>query len=79
MARTDQALDDQAHDDQTVRDSRTTGVIPGPRTDEPPSGDLPLNQARRTPRSTRPRSEYWDHETARWTSRSALPGPRQGD
>jgi hypothetical protein len=66
VARTDQALGDH-----TVRDSHTTDVIPGPRTDEPPSGDLPW--------TTRPRSEYWDHETARWTSRSALPGPRQGD
>ena len=72
MARNDQALDDQ-----TARDSRTTDVIPGPRTEEPPSGDPPWTQARRTPRHTHPRSEYWDHEAARWTSRSALPGPRR--
>ena len=68
-----------ARNDQTARDSRTTDVIPGPRTDEPPSGDLPRTHARRPSGDTRLRSEYWDHETARWTSRSALPSPRQGD
>ena len=29
-------------------------------------------------RGSRPRSEYWDVETARWTSRPVVPGPRQG-
>jgi hypothetical protein len=68
-----------ALDHQTVRDSRLADVIPGPRAAEPPSGELPWTDPRPFPPGTHPRSEYWNHETASWTSRAPFPGPRLGD
>jgi hypothetical protein len=61
----------------TVQDTRRAAVVPGPRTAEPaPAGETPSTGPELR---TRPRSEYWDVETASWTSRSPVPGPRQGD
>ncbi len=65
-------------DDATVLDGRTTDAIPAPRTSTS-SLDVPWLMPGRFSRSIRPRSEYWDVETARWTSRPVVPAPRQGD
>lgn len=65
-------------EDATMQGARGTGTIPGPRTTEPtgPVVDA-LGLGRRPAQRTRPRSEYWDVETARWVTRSPVPGPRR--
>jgi hypothetical protein len=66
-------------DDTTSPDRRTATAIPGPRTTEPTSpGRDALSLESRTGRRVRPPSEYWDVETAHWTTRSPIPGPRRG-
>ena len=65
-------------DDAAVLDGLTTDAIPVPRT----GGvirEVPWLEPGQSPRGTRPRSEYWDVENARWDSRSPVPGPRRGD
>jgi hypothetical protein len=63
-------------DDATVLDRLETDAVPAPRT---------AGNARRWTepaqyvRGTRPRSDYWDVENARWAPRPPLPGPRRGD
>ena len=52
-------------------------ALPGPRTAEP--DPWLISGTARLSRTTRPRSEYWDVENARWTSRAVIPGLRQGD
>jgi hypothetical protein len=64
----------------TVQDSRTTDVVPGPRT----AGTVPGTDGAswiepQFARRTRPPSQYWDVETASWTSRSSVPSPRRSD
>jgi hypothetical protein len=63
-------------DDATVLDRLVTDAVPAPRA----AGDArgwtePVQYAG----GTRPRSDYWDVENARWASRSPVPGPRRGD
>jgi hypothetical protein len=64
----------------TVHDTRPVGVVPAPHAADP----IPLGDARWiepwlfAPRS-RPRTEYWDVETASWISSQVIPRPRQGD
>ncbi len=60
----------------TVQDTRTD-VVPAPRTAA--TGDAAWVEPWLFARGTRPRSEYWDVEAARWTSRSSIPAPRRGD
>jgi hypothetical protein len=57
-----------------------TDVVPAPRTadDRTVRGDAAWIEPWLFPRGTRPRSEYWDVETARWTGRRRVPAPRQG-
>jgi hypothetical protein len=63
-------------DDATVLDRPVTDAVPAPRA---------AGTARRWPepvrytRGTRPRSDYWDVENARWASGPPVPGPRRGD
>ena len=59
--------------DLTTRD-RTT--VPAPRTAS--ERELPWREPS-SPRGRRPRTEYWDVATARWTVRPPVPGPRRGD
>ncbi len=67
-------------DDSIVQDPRTADLVPGPRTAEPAQvGQAPWPEPWLPTRGTRPRSEYWDVETARWTSRSPVPVPRGAD
>jgi hypothetical protein len=68
-------------DDVTVRDRSTTDAPPGPRTAGPAVEGLAVESgaspgSRRSARRSRPPSEYWDVETARWTTRSPIPTPR---
>ena len=65
-------------DQSTPQDTRTD-VVPAPRSTEPRTGDAAWIDPWLFPRGSRPRSEYWDVETARWTSRPVVPGPRRGD
>jgi hypothetical protein len=59
-------------DDATVLDRLGTDAVPAPRA----AGTAePVQYARRT----RPLSDYWDVENARWASRPPVPGPRRGD
>ena len=64
--------------DGTVLARPTTGAVPAPRTSAgvPP---LPWREPGQFPRGPRPRSQYWDVETARWVTRPIVPGPRRGD
>jgi len=62
--------------DVTVLDGISTDAVPAPRTAARP---LPWLEPGQFTRGTRPRSQYWDVETARWISRSPVPGPRRGD
>jgi hypothetical protein len=62
-------------DDATVLDRLVTDAVPAPRTAGSARGwTEPVQYAR----GTRPRSDYWDVENARWTSRRAVPAPRSG-
>ena len=64
--------------DANVLDGLATDAIPAPR----PAGvarELPWTEPGQFSRSTRPRSQYWDVETARWVPRPPVPGPRRGD
>jgi hypothetical protein len=64
--------------DATVLDGLTTDAIPAPRT----AGtvrEVPWTEPGQFSRSTRPRSQYWDADTARWVTRPPVPGPRRGD
>jgi hypothetical protein len=61
-------------DDATVLDL-PTNVIPAPRSAETVHQWAEPGQF---PAHTRPSSEYWDVETARWVSRPPVPAPRQG-
>ena len=65
--------------DRSTRQDTRTGVVPAPRSVEPRTGDAAWIDPWLFPRGSRPRSEYWDVETARWTTRPVVPGPRQGD
>jgi hypothetical protein len=55
-----------------------TDVVAGPRPSVPP-GDAAWIEPWLFARDTRPRSQYWDVEAARWTARSSIPAPRRGD
>jgi hypothetical protein len=59
----------------TVQDTRTD-VVPAQRSAA--TGDAAWVEPWLYSRSTRPRSEYWDVENARWTSRPTVPAPRSG-
>ncbi|WP_324273264.1 hypothetical protein [Blastococcus brunescens] len=61
-------------DHDTTRESRSTGAIPGPRTEPARNGAWPGQQSGRR---TRPATEYWDVHTARWVTRSPVPGQRR--
>jgi len=65
--------------DTTAHDTTRTGAVPAPRTPAPPTGEAAWIEPWLLRRGARPRSEYWDVETARWTSRPAVPAPRRGD
>jgi hypothetical protein len=62
----------------TVQETTRTDVVPSARRAEPATGDAAWVEPWLYPRSTHPRSEYWDVETARWTTRPAIPAPRAG-
>jgi hypothetical protein len=63
-------------DDATVLDRLGTDAVPAPRAAGTARGRTePVQYARRT----RPLSDYWDVENARWASRPPVPGPRRGD
>jgi hypothetical protein len=64
-------------DDATALDRRTTDPVPAPR--RAALREVPWPEPGQFSRSTRPRSQYWDVENARWVSRSPVPGPRRGD
>jgi hypothetical protein len=70
-------------DDMTVHETSRTDVIPGPRTAWTAPGVAAGAVAWIEPwlfsRGTRPRTEYWDAETATWTSRYRVPAPLPGD
>ena len=61
-------------DDATTLDRTRTGAVPAPRSDR----DVLWPEPGRFTRSTRPRSQYWDVENARWATRPSLPAPRRG-
>ena len=65
-------------DDTTVLDGPTTDAIPAPRTTRT-RGAVPWREPGQFSRGTRPRSQYWDVETAGWVTRPQIPGPRRGD
>jgi hypothetical protein len=58
----------------TVQATRTD-VVPTPRS---ATGEAAWVEPWLYSRSAHPRSEYWDVENARWTSRRAVPDPRSG-
>jgi len=60
--------------DTAVRETTPTDVVPSPRTSA--TGDAAWVEPWLYPRKIRPRTEYWDVETARWTTRPAVPAPR---
>ncbi|MFD2094249.1 hypothetical protein [Blastococcus deserti] len=60
-------------DDQTVPDLAAADLVPAPR------ASVAWTEPGALPRGPRPRSEYWDVESARWVARSPVPGPRRGD
>jgi hypothetical protein len=60
----------------TVQETTRTDAVPGPR--RAATGEAAWVEPWLY-RGTRPRSEYWDVENARWTSRRAVPAPRTGD
>jgi hypothetical protein len=78
--------------DARVRSEAGVPAIPRPRpaADDAPTRPEPDRPSGRTPahfpwpepwcssRGTRPRSEYWDVENARWCSRGPAPRPRSG-
>jgi hypothetical protein len=64
-------------DESTLQVTRTD-VVPA-RTAAAPTGDAAWIEPWLHARGSRPRSQYWDVETVRWTSRPVVPGPRQGD
>jgi hypothetical protein len=66
-------------DDLTVHEGRPTGTIPAPRGPRAggPDGDAVL-LGHRPGRHTRPPEEFWDVATARWVTRSPVPGQRRG-
>jgi hypothetical protein len=39
----------------------------------------PAPDDKRPPRRSRPRTQYWDYETASWRSGGPIPVPRRGD
>jgi hypothetical protein len=78
----------------TVHDQRETvrtPIVPRPRTTEDapdrivdgtpssPGGEFPWPEPWHFSRGARPRTEYWDVETATWRSRGPVPAPRSGD
>ena len=64
--------------DANVLDGLPTDAVPAPRTAR--SGrEVPWSEPGQFSRSTRPRSQYWDVETASWVTRPRVPGPRRGD
>ncbi len=65
-------------DDHAVLDRPTTGVVPAPRA-AGVGREVPWPEPGQLSRSTRPRSQYWEAESACWVSRPAVPGPRRGD
>jgi hypothetical protein len=64
-----------SRDDTTTLDRTGTGTVPVPRSDREVLWAEPM----RLTRSSRPLSEYWDVENARWTTRPSLPTPRHGE
>jgi hypothetical protein len=60
------------------RDTAQTPTVPRPRgsEDSPPNGEFPWPEPWRRSRATRPRSEFWDVETASWRSRGPVPPQR---
>jgi hypothetical protein len=65
-------------DESTLQDTRND-VVPVPRSTGPVTGDAAWIEPWLHARGSRPRAEYWDVETARWTARPVVPAPRQGD
>ncbi|MCW2743058.1 MAG: hypothetical protein JWR45_3480 [Blastococcus sp.] len=74
----------------TVHDQRETvrtPTVPRPRTtaDTPsdsaagPVGEFPWPEPWHFSPGARPRSEFWDVETASWHSRGPIPAPRSSD
>jgi len=60
--------------DMTSTDMALETLVPDVR-----RGDAARTEPVVRPRRTRPLSEYWDVETARWRSRGPVPQPRSGD
>jgi hypothetical protein len=66
------------------RDTARTPIVPSPRsaqdapTDEAarPGGEFPWPEPWHRSRGARPRSEFWDVETASWRSRGPVPPQR---
>jgi hypothetical protein len=50
-----------------------------PVTPAPAVGEFPWPEPWHFSRGTRPRSEFWDVETAGWRSRGPVAAPRTGD
>jgi hypothetical protein len=67
----------------SVDDARTSvssPSIPRPRTGgDAPVARSPWPEPWRSAGAARPRTEYWDVETASWRSRDPLPRPATGD
>ena len=59
-------------DDVTPLNGTRIAAVPAPRAAPGVLGPEP-------PRRTRPLSEYWDVEAARWTTRSPVPAPRRSE
>ena len=60
----------------TVQETTRTDVVPSPRRGA--TGEAAWVEPWLYSRSTRPGSQYWDVENARWTSRPPVPAPRTG-
>ena len=58
------------------RSSATPTTVPTPRA---PEAQYPWPEPWHHARGARPRSEFWDVETAGWRSRGPIPAPRKGD
>jgi hypothetical protein len=64
----------------TVNEQDRTARAPSaPRPRSDTAGEFPWPEPWRSSRGARPRSEYWDVETAGWHSRGPIPRPRRGE
>ncbi len=57
--------------DDTVPSDGLAPATPAPR---PPAAAFPWPEPWRSSRAARPRTEFWDVETASWRSRGPVPG-----